>query len=332
MKVSIIIPLYNVAPYIKRCLDSVAAQTYIGDMECILVDDCGTDNSLGIARKWIDNYTGRIKFFIFCHTSNQGLSAARNTGIQVATGEYVYFLDSDDAITPECINILVGLAYKYPHADFIQGNTKQGPPGLITYPFRVDAPEHTADNILKSKLILTYTMITACNKLIKKTFISANGLFFPIGIVHEDVYWLYFVEKHTKEVAFTNRGTYCYYANENSIMNNSSDENVNRRISGYTVSINAMTDDVLKNGTTSKYQRRYVVDAILNYQQYVSSLHSFRHWISYWTCMLSLAWKVRRKLSFYRLLLFNCMMPPLCFLTRHEWWLWRIRHYIISRI
>ena len=121
MKVSIIIPVYNVAPYIKRCLDSVVAQSF-QDIECILVDDCGTDNSKEIVQQYIDNYQGQIQFKFIHHEKNLGLSGARNTGIKVATGEWLYFLDSDDSIIPDCIAILLALQEKYP--DWDEGKLK----------------------------------------------------------------------------------------------------------------------------------------------------------------------------------------------------------------
>ena len=79
MNVTIIIPVYNVAPYIKDCLKSVVRQTYRGGMECLLIDDCGTDDSIAIAEKMIKTYVGPICFRIIRHESNRGLSAARNT-------------------------------------------------------------------------------------------------------------------------------------------------------------------------------------------------------------------------------------------------------------
>ena len=90
MTVSIIIPVYNVAEYIEKCLYSVIQQkTY--NIECILVDDCGTDNSIEIAEKIINQYNGPISFKLLHHNHNRGLSAARNTGINIATGDYVFF-------------------------------------------------------------------------------------------------------------------------------------------------------------------------------------------------------------------------------------------------
>lgn len=94
MKVSIIIPVYNVAPYVKECLSSVMRQTY-RDMEVIIVDDCGKDESMNIV---LDNLQGKeeiapegISYKIIRHERNQGLSEARNTGLDIAVGDYVFF-------------------------------------------------------------------------------------------------------------------------------------------------------------------------------------------------------------------------------------------------
>ena len=88
IKVSIIIPIYNVAQYIKRCIDSVLIQECVDcDIECILVNDCTPDDSMEIVRSMMDDYHGEIHFVICNHDKNKGLSAARNTGILVATGD-----------------------------------------------------------------------------------------------------------------------------------------------------------------------------------------------------------------------------------------------------
>ena len=132
MDVSIIIPTYNVASYIIECLESVASQTYRGSLECIVVDDCGTDDSIALADNFIQHYSGKIDFRILHREKNGGLSAARNTGLNEAKGEFVYFLDSDDYITPDCIESLVEVAKHFPKVEIVQGgivNTK----GTIIY-------------------------------------------------------------------------------------------------------------------------------------------------------------------------------------------------------
>ncbi len=106
IKVSVIIPVYNVEPWLKACLDSIINQT-LKDIEIICVNDASTDNSLELLRQY-EQLDSRI--VVLNHDGNSGLSASRNTGAQYATGEYIYFLDSDDMIKPNAIEILYNKA------------------------------------------------------------------------------------------------------------------------------------------------------------------------------------------------------------------------------
>ena len=100
MKVSLVIPVYNARDHLADCLDSVLAQT-LDELEVILVDDHGNDDSIAFARKRLSAYDGP-KSFVFCQTPvNSGPGAARNLGIEQASGDYVGFLDSDDTLDPE---------------------------------------------------------------------------------------------------------------------------------------------------------------------------------------------------------------------------------------
>lgn len=112
-KVSIIIPVYNVEKYIKDCLQSVAEQSYAGEIECLLIDDRGSDNSIDVAKEFIADYKGSIIFKVLTHEKNAGLSAARNTGLDNATGDYIYFLDSDDFIESNTISDLYAAIKSY---------------------------------------------------------------------------------------------------------------------------------------------------------------------------------------------------------------------------
>ena len=100
--VSVIIPVYNVSPYLRESLDSVISQTYT-NLEIIAVDDGSTDDSGRICDEYAEKDT-RIKVI---HQANRGLSAARNAGLNAMTGEYVAFLDSDDALYPEMVECMV---------------------------------------------------------------------------------------------------------------------------------------------------------------------------------------------------------------------------------
>ena len=111
IKVSIIVPVYNVEKYINRCFESIINQRYT-NIECIFVDDCSPDNCFEILNQRIAEYSGEIEFRIIRHIQNKGLSEARNSGTYQSSGEYVYYLDSDDEITQDCIQILeIGRAH-----------------------------------------------------------------------------------------------------------------------------------------------------------------------------------------------------------------------------
>ena len=108
IKVSIIIPIYKVEQYIEKCLNSVLEQSYDGvKIECILVDDCSPDKSMEIVHAIVGNYQGNISFVFLKHLENKGLSAARNTGLNAASGEYVMFVDSDDWLPNDSLRLLI---------------------------------------------------------------------------------------------------------------------------------------------------------------------------------------------------------------------------------
>ena len=98
MKLSLIIPVYNVEKYLEECLDSVIMQIIV-DMEIILIDDGSKDNS----GKICDKYAEKYNFIKVVHKKNEGVSVARNTGIKMAQGNYIFFLDSDDMLAPNIL-------------------------------------------------------------------------------------------------------------------------------------------------------------------------------------------------------------------------------------
>ena len=112
-KVSVVIPVYNVEKYLRECVDSVLIQSYT-DLEIILVDDGATDSS----GKICDEYVATDKRVKVIHKENGGLSSARNIGLDSSTGQYVYFLDSDDYIEPNTIKVLIN-TIRESEADFV---------------------------------------------------------------------------------------------------------------------------------------------------------------------------------------------------------------------
>lgn len=219
-RVSIIIPVYNVEPYIEECLHSVYEQTTDTEIECLIVDDKGNDNSIHIAETFVatHNDKAKTKFKIIYRDKNGGLSAARNTGIKAATGEYLYFLDSDDTIVPQCIETLLNIADKHGGVDllpalYIRENDEMSQFGKHSF------PEFSDDREFIKRSLLDYDKIpvTAANRLVRRELILENKLFFKEGIIHEDNYWTFFLAKYVQRMAFCAEKLYYYRETPGSI-------------------------------------------------------------------------------------------------------------------
>lgn len=238
--ISIIIPVYNVEKYIERCLLSVMGQkNYEGFAECILVDDCTPDGSMSIAQRLIEDYQGSILFRIIHNPENQGLSCSRNNGLKIAQGDYVFFLDSDDYISTDCLDSLSKrLAYNDGRIDMVIGNSyyarnnkywqdRDGCTVLLT--------EHA--DIMRRFLRFEIPMM-AWNKLVRRQFLLDHHLLFSPRLLHEDELWSYKLYDVVNSVVLIPEVTYSYEQNEGSIM--TSQSNYTRRIEAYHTLVNAM--------------------------------------------------------------------------------------------
>ena len=210
--VSVIIPIYNVAPYIERCLLSVITQTYDA-LEIVLIDDCGVDDSMKIAESTLQNVEHLRIVKILHHEKNRGLSAARNTGIMAATGRYLFFLDSDDWIKPDCIQQMVERIVLYPKSQivFAGPEVSTGEHKCLDYTQK-HLPDYSAnrDWLQLSMLQRTAFGMTAWNKLISTDFILTHHLQFAEGLIHEDELWNLQLAQHIEYAAFISDNTYIY--------------------------------------------------------------------------------------------------------------------------
>lgn len=216
MKISIVVPVYNVEPYIEDCLKSVASQTYKGDIECIIVNDCTPDNSCAVIDRFINKYDGAIEFKLLHHTVNRGLSAARNTGIDAATGDYIYFLDSDDEITPDCIELLAAPLEKEKY-DFVIGDYaiighKVGVPPLLLEGNKM----YKGKEIMKTFFTAQW-YVMAVNKLCNIEFIRKEKLFFEERLIHEDEIWSFQLACTAQSMYVVKQNTYIYKVRVSSI-------------------------------------------------------------------------------------------------------------------
>lgn len=224
IKISVIIPIYQVEKYLEKCINSVLEQNYT-NIEIILVDDGATDNSPFICDKYAEEYEN-IKVV---HQENAGLSVARNTGIANSSGNYVMFLDSDDFWDDPCaIERLVLRLEKtnpdvlnFSYKKFYEENNEEKPyfeniidmPGYIR---KLDQLEFlTANNLY---------IASACNKLIRRDLLNGN-LMFKEGIFSEDIEWCAKLLVHSKTMDFVCENFYCYRQRNNSIRYSISDKN-----------------------------------------------------------------------------------------------------------
>lgn len=216
MKISIVIPIYNVAPFVADCIRSVIHQTWQGQLECIFVDDCGTDNSMEIVSGVVQAYQGLIDFKTVKHEQNRGLSAARNTGIAAATGDYIYFLDSDDEITPDCMAVLAS-PIEQERYDVIVGDYRIVGSGMPKIPLMLSEGQ-----ILRNQEILhAYRQkdwyMMSVNKLYRKALLDQYALRFREGIIHEDELWSFQTACKAQTLACVKKETYIYKLREGSI-------------------------------------------------------------------------------------------------------------------
>ena len=228
-KVSVVIPVYNVEDYLAECVDSVLAQDY-SNIEIILVDDGATDNS----GKMCDDYKSKNANIVVVHKVNGGLSSARNAGTEVATGDYIAFLDSDDWISKDYISYQMKLVEKY-NADIVavrhQAVWNDRAPEAIDYSseklFCYDR-EKALDAMLYGYDI----NVSAC-KLFRADIAKRHP--FPIGVLYEDCGNTYTMFNEADVVVSSSLPMYFYRRRSGSIVHNTFDsrhlvllEHVNR--------------------------------------------------------------------------------------------------------
>ena len=179
--VSVVVPVYNVAPYLVECLESIAAQTH-RELDVVLVDDGSTDDSARIAA----DFVARDPRFRLIGQANAGLGAARNTGVRHARGELLQFVDSDDVLPRRSVGTLASTVIGT-GSDFATGNTLRLDSGGLR-PSRMHARIFTHTR-LRTHVTRDPELLgdrTAWNKVFRRDFWDRHGLAFPEGVLYED--------------------------------------------------------------------------------------------------------------------------------------------------
>lgn len=216
-KISVIIPVYNVEPYLRRCLDSVIQNTY-RNLEIICVNDGSPDNCLSILREYEKQDT-RI---IVIDQQNGGLSAARNAGLDIATGDFISFIDSDDWIHPQHFELLLYVQQKY-NSDLTiarhQTTSDPVPPTHSQFDLcSVHAHLLSIDSLLQMRFARNYVW----GRLYRASMLNAHR--FIEGVVFEDTpFNLFLLSKHESlQIALIEEPLYFYFIRSSSIVHTAS--------------------------------------------------------------------------------------------------------------
>lgn len=224
-KITVIVPVYNVEKYLKKCLDTLVNQTY-KDLEIIIVNDGSTDNSKKIILDFLESHEN----IIYLEKENGGLSDARNYGLRRATGDYICFVDADDYLSTNLFSSLE----RYMHLDY----------DLIKYKMikvdenyketeKIEGPtfeEKNGEDAFNTLYVKDTMIQPAWLYLYKRKFLEENNFSYPVGKYHEDFARTILIMLKAKKVASSNVYGYYYYQSESSITRGNSEEKKLERI------------------------------------------------------------------------------------------------------
>lgn len=262
VSLSIIIPIYNVEAYIRRCLDSVMTQKFYGaTVECILIDDCTPDQSMTIVKGMVSEYKGPISFVLLKHEVNRGLSAARNTGILLAKGDYVFFMDSDDYLMPHSLQYFLKYLFLSEDVDMLIGNVKNCKADNVMINIIHDSYLMKDRDIIFQRMLQHKIYLYAWNKMIKRDVLMKHHVFFEEGIIYEDQCWSYLLFSKVSSILLLSQVTYVYEYNPYSIVHTTFTlGNADKAVWSYTVSTNRMLDCPPDPGS---FKKNLTVDYLL---------------------------------------------------------------------
>lgn len=212
-KISVIVPVYNVELYIERCLRSIMNQTFTSDVECILVNDCTPDNSIEIAKSIISQYKGNIQFRIISHENNRGIAAVRNTGLNIATGDYILFIDSDDYIEPNTLKEMYEEAVRT-DADIVISDYFIEDGQQKMYKYQNIETDEVIECLLKT--LIDSLPAFVWNKMFKHAIFTRYNFFMPdkIKSMGEDLFINVFCFYHAQTIMYLPHA-YVHYCREN---------------------------------------------------------------------------------------------------------------------
>lgn len=300
-KITVIIPVYKVEEYLDKCVQSVVEQTY-KNLEIILVDDGSPDNCPKMCDEWAKK-DERIKVI---HKENGGLSSARNAGLDIATGDYITFLDSDDFMTPEFSAVCCEIMNE--HDIDVLVSQIVGKSQNYTY--------KCFENGVKKKILFP---ISACSKIYRKVFLDIHNIRFLEGVYHEDVDFGIKILLAKPSIVLSRYEYYLYNIENNvSITREVNDEKYFKRIKDSIDIIKNLIENNGSNVTSIRYfleyadiflynalrlsiqiNEKYLFDSIVQYIKKNKSIFSYPK--SFTNRIIWLGWNIMGLKGFLRL-------------------------------
>ncbi|MFL0427317.1 glycosyltransferase family 2 protein [Moraxella sp. 179-F 1C4 NHS] len=265
MRFSIIVPVYNVEDYLDTCLKSILAQSFT-DYEVIVVNDGSTDSS----KKICEYYTHKYSHIKLIDKINGGLSDARNYGIDNAQGEYLIFLDSDDFwnydLALEEINKIINQNKEldliiFGHTQFNDGEVNIKETVFPTLQIKGGEFEADLDYLIEKKIYKA----AAWDKVVKKSILVNNQIYFPINKIHEDAVFLSSLVLRLDNIYFSDKKIYNYRYNMNGSLLSASSKNVQKNIDSYKFIINYFYNEIRNNNF-------YSIPYVISLQTYLAYL------------------------------------------------------------
>lgn len=209
--ISVIVPVYNTSKFLRKCLDSIIAQTY-SDLEIICINDGSTDNSLEI----LNEFASKDKRIIVFSQENSGVSSARNRGLEIATGDYISFVDSDDSLAPNMYSVLIELMQKYAadiaHCGYRRVKENNS---FVDIKGTEEILVHSSNEALHYLLSGSLFVGGLWNKLISKKLFE-NVRFDSTLRFNEDVLVCFNTFSKARSIVFYDAPLYCYYEHKSS--------------------------------------------------------------------------------------------------------------------
>lgn len=285
---SIILPIYNVGIYLRPCIESILFQTYRG-YEIILVDDGSTDDSPQVCDEYADKYP-MVKV---CHQPNAGLSEARNSGLRLAVGEYVLFVDSDDYLIDNCVLEKLKNRIDIFHDDiiaykFVKWFEDTDNLGRCTFNYDIAKPSHDFVEVGLQLTDKDSYYNSAWSKALRKALLVDNNINFTKGLLGEDNDWYFSVALHAKTISLIDEPLYVYRQRAGSITKTVTTKNLADIlwiIDKWSTIISSQSENrscaVIKANLAKQYCNAIICySSIKNVDSYYPQLKKFRYLLS----------------------------------------------------